>query len=142
MTEQITTTEDLVPLAHLVLEGVAGSVDELAGRVEVVRDDIGLRCVTRETARLLIAEKAEADEQREALWQRQQQEVVQRGLEAQAAVAAGVPAPAGLEHMSAVQLLGVASKQERLDAAGDRWEDYASGGITYRPLDPEGTAHE
>jgi hypothetical protein len=47
-----------------------------------------------------------------------------------------------LEGLSAVQLLGVAAKQERLDAAGERWEEYASGGITYRPIKPEGTAHE
>ena len=142
MTETIHLS-DPVPLSLLALE-LAENIVVLAARLdgEVLVDDIGRRCCTREAARTLIAEKVKADEQREALWHRQQQETIRLGVEAQAAVAAGVPAPPGLEDLSAVQLLGVASEKERLDAAGDRWEDYASGGITYRPLDSEGTPHE
>jgi hypothetical protein len=49
----------------------------------------------------------------------------------------GVPAPAGLENLSAVQLLSAGAAAERLDGAGRRFEEYASGDITFHPLGPE-----
>jgi hypothetical protein len=50
----------LVPLAELVIEGLAPNVQQLAQALgdKVVSDDIGRRCVTRDTARDLFAEKA------------------------------------------------------------------------------------
>ncbi|NTY58673.1 hypothetical protein [Mycolicibacterium sphagni] len=52
----------LVPLGALVAEGLGTSVDQLADRIgdSVFLDDVGLRCVTRETARSLFAERAAA----------------------------------------------------------------------------------
>lgn len=54
-------SESLVPLAHLVLEGLADSLDSLTAALgdRVVLDDIGRRAVTRDTARRLFAEHAE-----------------------------------------------------------------------------------
>ncbi len=54
-------SESLVPLAHLVIEGVAPDIDALARALgeKVVADDIGRRAVTRDTARRLFAEHAE-----------------------------------------------------------------------------------
>ena len=138
-----TMPPDLIPLSHLVLEGLAESIDQLADRLEdVVVDDIGMRCTTRETARRLIAEKAEAEKQREALWRRQQEQVARKHEEALAGILPGVAAPSGLEDLSASAVMTLGATAERLDAAGERWEEYAAGGITYRPIDPEGTAHE
>jgi hypothetical protein len=89
--------------------------------------------VTREVARRLIDEKRE-EEKRKEHWARQQEQLTANVVEAQAGVRRGVPAPQGLEHLSAAQLLGAGAKAERLDAAGRRYEEYASGDITYHPL--------
>lgn len=53
----------LVSLAELVIEGLALDVRSLAKKLgdRVVRDDIGRRCCTRDTARELFEEKAAAD---------------------------------------------------------------------------------
>lgn len=52
----------LVPLAELVVEGVASSISELRNRCRgaVVLDDVGRQCVTRETARALFGHRAGA----------------------------------------------------------------------------------
>lgn len=66
--------EGLVPLAHLVIEGLADTIDRLADRLagQVVLDDIGRRCVPREVARELFADrdrwKAEAEARARAGW--------------------------------------------------------------------------
>lgn len=107
------------------------------GRLDVVLvDDIGRRCTTRETARGLIASQAEAGQQAQALRARQQEEVTRKAKEAQAVVLRGVPAPEGLEHLSAVQLLGISAKQERLDDAGGRFDELFSGASHYHSLAP------
>ena len=51
----------LIPLAHLVIEGLAESIDELAGKLSdgaVVVDDVGRRSTTRDIARQLFEDRA------------------------------------------------------------------------------------
>jgi hypothetical protein len=129
----------LVPLAALVGEGLAATIDELADRLGevVVLDDIGRRSCTRETARRLFAADAEAKAEMEALWRRQREKTVQLGREAQASVSRGVPLPAGLEDVTAVQLMGASAAAARLDAAGRRHDEMASGGAYYHPIEEE-----
>lgn len=52
----------LVPLAELVIEGIAATVQDLLDQCGdlVVIDDVGRRCVTRDTARTLLARETEA----------------------------------------------------------------------------------
>jgi hypothetical protein len=136
-TAQTSPHPDLIPLSHLVLEGLAATIDELADRLgeEVVLvDDIGRRCTTRETARRLLAEHAEAKAEMEAHWRREREKTVRLSQEAQARVRRGVPAPEGLEHLSAAALLGVGAAAERLDAAGERYEEYFSGDVYFHPI--------
>lgn len=56
----------IVPLAELVLEGLAQDIGTLAKRLGdlVVLDDIGRRCCTRDTARELFKVKAATDKRR------------------------------------------------------------------------------
>ena len=92
----------LVPLAQLAAEGFGYDglhvraprevVDALAAQLdgEVVLDDLGRRCVSRETARRLFAERVEADRRR-----REAQERIDAQFAAQAAanpVWTGIPA--------------------------------------------------
>lgn len=85
----------LVPLGLLVADGVADKVDRLAVQLgtEVVIDDVGLRCVTRSTARRLLAERAaraeRVQEQRAAAQRRLSESLDQRGP------VRGKPVPAG-----------------------------------------------
>jgi hypothetical protein len=123
--EQINTT---VPLAWLALE-LATTVEELTARLdgEVVRDDVGMRAVPRDVACRLLVAKVEEERRTQEIWQRQQAELVRRGREAQAGVASGVAPPAGLEGLSAVQLLGLGQAEEKLDTAGARWQELVTG---------------
>ena len=52
----------LVPLAELVIEGIAPSISDLCARCggAVVLDDVGRKCVTRETARSLLSHRVGA----------------------------------------------------------------------------------
>jgi hypothetical protein len=126
----------VIPLAYLAIE-LAESIDVLAARLgsEVQVDDIGMRCVTRETARRTLADEREEEAEREALWQRQRDDTLALAAAQQAAIPAGVAPPAGLENLTAVQLLGAGATAARLDAAGDRFEEFASGDVTFHPID-------
>lgn len=93
--------DNLIPLAELVIEGLAASVDELARRIgdDVLLDDIGRRCTTRATARHLIAERAAAAERlraRKAQSRRQEPDPVReriRALQEAAKTIAPTPPP-------------------------------------------------
>lgn len=131
---------DPVPLAHLVLEGLAATVDELADRLGpgVLVDDVGRRCTTRETARCLFAEKAEAEEQREAVRARNQEKLDRATAEAHAAILPGVPAPEGLggQGLTALEVLTADEKLERLENAGSHYDELFTGASYYHSLAP------
>jgi hypothetical protein len=133
--EQSNTT---VPLAYLALE-LGITVEELTARLdgEVVRDDVGMRAVTRETARRLIAEKAEEEERMEAWRRRDQAKLTAAVAATQAGILPGVAAPEGLESLAGPQLFALAAKQERLDAAGERFDELVSGTAHYHPINQQ-----
>ena len=132
---EVTPPNDLIPLAHLVLEGLAEGVDQLADSLDdVLLDDIGRRCTTRETARRLFTEAAEAEERRRVSWRAQQEQLTRRQGEALAGVLAGMPVPEGLEGLSAVEVMLSGAQHERLNAAGRRRDEYVSGELAFHPL--------
>jgi hypothetical protein len=135
MTEIDNATKGTVPLAYLALE-LGEHIDVLAARLdgEVVRDDVGMRCVTRETARLVLAEAREEEAKREAHWQRERARTLALALEQQAAIPQGVAPPEGLEHLDAVALMGARAAAARLDDAGRRHDEYASGEVVFHPI--------
>jgi hypothetical protein len=139
--------DDTVPLSLLAVE-LGETVDEVVSRIHRVavgteggvyisHDDIGRRAVSRDVAREVIATKVADDEARQALRQRQQEEVMRRAREAEAQVPQGVRMD-GLEGVPAVAAMtAAAGHQERLDAAGERFEEYASGASYYHPIQTE-----
>lgn len=131
-----TPLDDPIPLSLLVLEGVADSVDALAARLDgaVVLDDVGIRCVSRQSARWLIAEKVEAEASQRAHRRRQQGELTRRCAESHAAIPTGIPAPRGVDGVTGLAVLTAADKSARRDAAGQRRDELASGGIVYHPI--------
>jgi hypothetical protein len=134
--EPVETTEppDLIPLAELVLEGLATTIDQLAADLchEVLLDDLGRRAVPRQTARRLFAERAEYEERTRTLLQRQQEELARQQEEMLASIGHGLKAPAGLEHLSAAEVMFMKATEGRLDKAGQRYDEYASGALYYR----------
>jgi regulator of protease activity HflC (stomatin/prohibitin superfamily) len=81
---------ELVPLAQLSTEGFGyghplvvmprDAVDALAAQLdgEVVLDDLGRRCVSRETARRLFSERAEAERRQRQAQQRREAELAEQ----------------------------------------------------------------
>jgi uncharacterized membrane protein YqiK len=81
---------ELVPVAQLSVEGFGyghplvvtprDAVDALAAQLdgEVVLDDLGRRCVSRETARRLFSERAEAERRQREAQQRREAELAEQ----------------------------------------------------------------
>jgi hypothetical protein len=130
--EPTTPPADLIPLSHLVLEGLAENVT--AG---VVLDDIGRRCVTREAARHLMTEHAEALARQEDARRRQQERLDSEQQKRLSAVLPGVAVPPGLEDLSALEVMLAETAREKVDSASTVLEDYMSGESRYHPL-PQG----
>jgi hypothetical protein len=109
---------DLVPLGELAVEGfgwggfVASPFDAiavLAGQLgeEVVLDDLGRRCVSRQVARRLFTERAEAEAKRQEMQERIDAEYLERA--AANPVWAGITAdqvPAGVTAAEAMMMAG------------------------------------
>lgn len=137
-----TATDQLVTLAELVAEGFGQSmfgppsIDHLAGQLgdAVVLDDIGRRCVTRDTARQLFTERAhqqatkaaEAAEQRaraaaETRHRMAQQAIIEaRHQRQQKLVDQGWSA-------SEVMLADSGEHDRRMEAKGEQFEDLLMG---------------
>lgn len=85
--------DQLVPLSHLIIEGLADSVSKLSKKLgaNVFLDDLGRECCTREQARALFADRAAKQAaQREArrrlaAEQRAQREARRKAAEAEQA---------------------------------------------------------
>ena len=94
----------MIPLPHLVIEGLADSIDVLAGRRDdVALDDFGRRCTTREMARGLFAQRAAAEERAAAVHRRNEEKTRLLHEEALAGVSAGgrpTGGPSGRERSS------------------------------------------
>lgn len=76
--------ESLIPLAHLVIEGLAPDMGALAARLDgrVVVDDVGRLCCTRATARELFDEREAqrvAEAERRAVERAEAEEAARRG---------------------------------------------------------------
>jgi hypothetical protein len=113
---------DLVPLAELAVEGFGwgpyvatprDAIDVLAGRFagEVVSDDVGRRCVSRETARRLFAQRGQAEAKAREAWERREVELVEQA--AANPVWPGIPAGPDSEGATAVARMLAAAKDAR-----------------------------
>lgn len=127
---------ELIPLAHLVIEGLAENIDALAAQLdEVFFDDIGRRCTTRDTARRLFAERADVEERQRAAERRTQERLQRQQEELLATIRPGVPAPEGLQDLSALEVMLAGAHDERLEESGRRFDEMASGGLTFHPIE-------
>lgn len=144
-TEPAAAPADLVPLAELVAEGIADTIDALASRLDgaVFADDIGRRCCTRDTARELMAERErrlaqqrewQADRQRRAREQDERTGVLalrRRGI--------GVPVPDSVgTGTSAVALMVEPERERARDRKRTHLDEMLYGNdLTYRRVADE-----
>ena len=137
---------DLVPLAELAVEGFGwgpyvatprDAIDVLAGRFagEVVLDDLGRRCVSRETARRLFTEREEGERrQREALARRDAELAEQA---ARNPVWTGIPAgwiPDGVSPAAAMMQADKDAQPRRQSVLEHALAD-RDGAIEYHPIE-------
>jgi hypothetical protein len=139
---------ELVTLAELAAEGFGyGSVyvktprdaiEELAGQLggEVVLDDVGRRCVSRDAARRLIAEREARERRGREAQERHQAELAELAAENRPRV--GIPIPEGLEDVDAVTVLmqhEIEAETERKGARQRSMLDEMFTGVTvYHPI--------
>jgi hypothetical protein len=139
---------ELVTLAELAAEGFGyGSVyvktprdaiEELAGQLdgEVVLDDIGRRCVSRDAARCLIAEREAQERRQREAQERHQAELIE--LAAENRSGGGIPIPEGLEGVDAVTVLmqhDIEAKAERRGARQrSTLDEMFTGVMEYHPI--------
>jgi hypothetical protein len=146
---EIVDPPELVTLAELAAEGFGpwdspytkgprDVIEALARQLDgvVVLDDIERRCVTRETARALFAERAEAERQHREAQERHQAELAE--LAAANRPGVGIPIPEGLEGVDAVTVLmqhEIEAKAERKGARQRSTLDEMFTGVTeYHPI--------
>jgi hypothetical protein len=139
---------ELVPLAELAGEGFGwggpfvktprGAIDVLAAQLdgEVVLDDLGRRCVSRETARRLFAERAEAERGKREAQERHQAELAE--LAAKSRPGGGIPIPEGLEGVDAVTVLRRHEIEAKAERKGARQrstlDEMFTGVMEYHPI--------
>lgn len=132
----------LVPLGALAAEGLGwgehtrtpkDAVDTLARRLGelVVLDDIGRRCVSRDTARALFAERAEADERL-----RQRRHALQERARRRPRPPAGVPALDAEATAFQTMVAHAGEDEKKRDAAGERWAALLRGESTGALIGP------
>ena len=139
---------ELVPVAQLSVEGFGyghplvvtprDAVDALAAQLdgEVVLDDLGRRCVSRETARRLFSERAEAERRQREAQQRHEAELAEQV--ANNRPPAGVPAdqiPDGVSPAAAMLQAALDAEPRRQSVLDDALAN--RDGIVYRPIDRE-----
>jgi hypothetical protein len=114
-----------------VIEALARQLDG-----EVVLDDLGRRCVSRETARRLFAERAEAERRQREAWRRHEEELAE--LAEQNRPGRGIPIPEGLEGVDAVTVTmqhEIEAETERKGARQRSTLDEMFTGVTvYHPI--------
>jgi hypothetical protein len=139
---------ELVTLAELAAEGFGygnpyvksprDAIRELAAQLgaAVVADDLGRQCVTRDRARTLFAERAEAERKHREAQERHQAELAE--LAEQNRPGGGIPIPEGLEGVDAVTVLmqhDIKAKAERKGARQRSTLDEMFTGVTeYHPI--------
>jgi hypothetical protein len=136
-TETTPAPVDLVPLADLAAEGFGygsphiksprDAINVLARQLgdAVHLDDLGRRCVARETARSLFVQRAEVERARQEQAEQQRAELAKRA-KSRRPVPRGVPVPEGLEDADAFTV-------QRLADSGAK-----PGELVYRRLpDPD-----
>jgi hypothetical protein len=139
---------ELVPLAQLSVEGFGyghplvvtprDALDALAAQLdgEVVLDDLGRRCVSREVARRLFSERAEAERRQREAHQRREEELAE--LAEQNRPGGGIAIPEGLEGVDAVTVLmqhDIEAKAERKGARQrSTLDEMFTGVMEYHPI--------
>jgi hypothetical protein len=139
---------ELVPLAQLSTEGFGyghplvvmprDAVDALAAQLdgEVVLDDLGRRCVSRETARALFAERAEAEQRQRETHQRREEELAEQA--ANNPPRGGIPAdriPDGVSPAAAMLQAALDAEPRRRTPLEEAFDN--DGALTFHSLREE-----
>jgi hypothetical protein len=143
-------SEQPVPLVELELSlgapAVGGWDVYLAGHgVPVVADDLGRPAVARTAARMLIAERREAEARSREKAAERERQLVERDRQFRASLGRGIPAdaiPAGMTYAEAVasaELDGQAYRP-RASVMEDLLDN--SGGLTFHPIGPAAPVEE
>jgi hypothetical protein len=134
---------ELVPLSVLGLdvpEPQGGWVAELAGRgVEIVLDDVGREAVTRETARTLLAEHRERQEEAARHRAAIEERLIAADAARRAALPPGIPAGAVPTAMSAAELMMAADPMQgpRRESVLEHALANPDGALIYHPVGGE-----
>jgi hypothetical protein len=112
------------------------TVDELERHLG---DDVVLaaglvRCVSRDRVRQLAEELEQVRALREEIRARNAAKVAMVTAAAQASIIKGKPVPAGLESLSAADVMREGDFARRLDNAGALRDELAAGGLIFHPL--------
>jgi hypothetical protein len=140
-----TDPTELVPLAALASEGFGyghplvvtprDALDALAAQLdgEVVLDDLGRRCVSREVARRLFTERAEAERRQQEAQQRHEEELAEQA--ANNRPRGGVPAdqiPDGVSPAAAMLQAALDAEPRRQSVLEEALAN--SDSLTYHPV--------
>jgi hypothetical protein len=141
----LTDPTELVPLAQLCAEGFGyghplvvtprDAVDALAAQLdgEVVLDDLGRRCVSRQVARRLFTERAEAERRQREAQQRREAELAEQA--ANNRPLGGVPAdqiPDGVSPAAAMLQAALDAEPRRRSVLEEALAN--SDSLTYHPV--------
>jgi hypothetical protein len=117
-----------------VIEALARQLDG-----EVVHDDLGRRCVSRETGRRLFTERAETERRHREVQERHQAKLAE--LAEQNRPRGGIPIPEGLEGVDALTVLMRHEIEAKAARKGARQrstlDEMFTGGLTYHPVRDE-----
>ena len=134
--------EPPVPLSHLELDlpaPVAGWPAFLAARgVEVTLDDIGRMSISRDDARLLIAEQREAEVRRREKAAEFERQAVEQDQQRRAQVWGGIPADLIPVGVSAAQAMVAAEKDARPRRRSVLEDSLSNSGTVSHPIRSDG----
>jgi hypothetical protein len=144
---------DPIPLSHLVLEGLGqnlygpASADVLEGQITaqghpVVTDYVGRKCVSRDVAKILLAEHHEQLEAQRQAAEEHRLEAARRGNPALARVQAIIAdqsrrrASGDTEGLSAYAVMTADHHEQRLNESGRHLDEMMSADATYHHIRP------
>jgi hypothetical protein len=130
---------DLLPLSHLELDlpaPVESWAAHLAGRnIEITLDDIGRMSISREDARLLIAEQREAEVRRREKVAELERQAVEADQRRRAQIYAGIPVAAIPADVHPARAMLEASRDARRPRRMSPLQEALSGeGMTFHPI--------
>jgi hypothetical protein len=141
-----TDMSDPVPLSHLLLEGLGDSlygpsIEALQAQITaqghpVIVDYVGRRCVSRDVARILLAEHHQALQAQRQAAEEHRLELARHGNPYRQRVEALMarPSPEGVSALGVVMADATASRRAKSGEHMDEMLRSSKGNITYHPI--------